>query len=279
MTQKHPHLGRILRVIDHIYAHADRDLPLDELADVAALSRFHFHRVFSALLGQPPAAAIRSVRLHKASMLLVESDVPVSDIAARVGYSNTRSFARAFRGSYGCGPDDFRAEGHAVRNVLPTQKDKTMYGVSIQTVDDMRLAALMYRGAYAQVGSTFQKLSTILSTGGHWPQTRGMVAVCYDDPSTVPEAELRTHAGVWWAGQDVPEGTEDVTLAGGRYAVLRLKGPYTGLAPAYGHLYGAWLAQSGETLRDAPSFELYLNDPTSTAPDDLLTDIYMPLAG
>ena len=55
MTNKHPHTDRILRVIDYIHAHADEDLSLDQLADVAAFSRFHWHRVFAAIMGAPPA--------------------------------------------------------------------------------------------------------------------------------------------------------------------------------------------------------------------------------
>jgi AraC family transcriptional regulator len=72
---------------------------------------------------------------------------------------------------------------------------------------------------------------------------------------------------------------EAVTLEGGPCAVLHFKGPYSGLAAAYQYLYGPWLAENKVELRDAPSFEVYLNDPTTTAPDDLLTDIHMPLAG
>jgi AraC family transcriptional regulator len=56
--------------------------------------------------------------------------------------------------------------------------------------------------------------------------------------------------------------------------VLHLKGPYSGLAAAYQHLYGP---EAQAALRDAPSFEIYLNDPTNTAPADLLTDVSMPL--
>jgi len=279
MNAKHPHLDRILRVIDYIHTHADEDLSLDQLADVAAMSRFHWHRVFSAVLGGPPGAIIRSVRLHKASMLLVPSDLPIPDVAARVGYPNHRRFARAFKDIYAQTPSTFRRMGKAARAPFPKPGDKTMYDVSIKTIDDLEVAAILRRGAYEGINAAFQKISGILSTGGHWPQTRGMVGVYYDDPSSVPEAELKSHAGVIWTGGKMPEGLEKVTLAGGKYAVLRLKGPYTGLMPAHQYLYGAWLAETQESLRDAPSFEVNVNDPSDTAPADLITDIHMPLEG
>lgn len=154
-----------------------------------------------------------------------------------------------------------------------------MFDVDIQTSPDKRLAAMAHRGDYSEGSVCYQKVATILSTGGHWPHTRGMAGVYYDDPNVTPAADLRSHAGALWEGDKVPDGLEDVQLAGGRYAVLHFKGPYAGLSEAYGFLYGPWLASSQESLRDAPSFEHYLNDPSNTAPADLLTDIFMPLEG
>ena len=154
-----------------------------------------------------------------------------------------------------------------------------MHDVSLKTIDDLHLAALSHRGDYADGSASFQKVATIMSTGGHWPKTRGMAGVYYDDPSVTPAEDLRSHAGVIWAGGDVPEGLESVTLKGGKYAVLTFKGPYSGLASAYQYLYGPWLAETQADLRDAPSFEVYLNDPTDTPAADLLTDIHMPLKG
>ena len=106
-----------------------------------------------------------------------------------------------------------------------------------------------------------------------------MAGVYYDNPDVTPTEDLRSHAGVLWEGKTVPDGLEEVKLDGGRYAVLHFKGSYAGLGEAYGYLYGPWLASSQESLRDAPPYEHYLNDPTDTAPAELLTDIYMPLSG
>lgn len=59
--------------------------------------------------------------------------------------------------------------------------------------------------------------------------------------------------------------------------MLRFTGPYAGLGAAYDWLFGTWLARSGEIPRDAPCGELYVNPPGSAAPEDLLTDIHLPL--
>jgi AraC family transcriptional regulator len=59
--------------------------------------------------------------------------------------------------------------------------------------------------------------------------------------------------------------------------VLEHTGPYATLAGAYDWLYGVWLPQSGEEPRDAPPIELYVNDPRTTPPNDLRTDIRLPV--
>lgn len=275
----HPHMDRILRVIDYIHTHAADDLSLDQLADVAALSRFHWHRVFTAIMGASPAHIIRSVRMHKATMLLLRTDLPVARIAALVGYPNDRSFVRTFKEAYGQTPKAFRATGlpRAAPHPNP-QGSSRMFNVDIETTPDKRLAALSHRGDYAEGSVAYQKVATIVSAGDHWASTKGMAGVYYDDPEVTPAADLRSHAGVLWEGGAVPDGLEEVRLTGGRYAVLHFQGPYAGLGEAYRYLYGNWLSSQQETLRDAPSFEHYLNDPTNTAPAELLTDIYMPLA-
>ncbi|MEP4198321.1 MAG: AraC family transcriptional regulator [Aliishimia sp.] len=279
-TKPHPHIDRILRVIDYIHAHAAEDLSLDQLADVAAMSRFHWHRVFTAIMGASPAQIIRSVRMHKATMLLLRTELPIPKIAAHVGYPNDRSFVRAFKEAYDQTPNAFRLSG--LPGNAPQLNPKgvsNMFDVDIQTTHNKRLAALAHRGDYAEGSVAYQKVATIMSAGGHWPQTLGMAGVYYDNPDVTPTEELRSHAGVLWEGETVPDGLEEVKLDGGRYAVLHFKGSYAGLGEAYGYLYGPWLASSQESLRDAPSYEHYLNDPTDTAPPELLTDIYMPLSG
>jgi AraC family transcriptional regulator len=68
------------------------------------------------------------------------------------------------------------------------------------------------------------------------------------------------------------------TIAGGEYAVTTHFGPYSKLTESYTKLLGQWLPGSGRELRSAPCFEVYLNSPEGTDPEDLITDLYAPLA-
>ena len=107
---------------------------------------------------------------------------------------------------------------------------------------------------------------------------RAVIAVHFDDPDETPEGECRSLAAVELAGDSVPEGLVEEVLAGGRTAVLTYKGPYDGLEAPYRYLYGPWLAQAGAVPSGQPPYEIYLNSPEDTAPEDLLTAIHVPLA-
>jgi AraC family transcriptional regulator len=135
-----------------------------------------------------------------------------------------------------------------------------------------------HTGPYPEIGGAFEKLSAIISARGLWPAVRGGVAVYYDDPAAVEPRALRSHAGfVLDDAAEMPAGLDEVRLAAGPAAVLHFRGPYSGLQSAYDYLYGVWLPKSGREAADAPPFEVYLNDPSEVPPEDLLTDIVVPL--
>lgn len=69
-----------------------------------------------------------------------------------------------------------------------------------------------------------------------------------------------------------------VEIVAGSYAVLQYKGPCADMKATYEWFYGDWLVKSGYELADASVFEEFLNSPQGTAPNDLLTDIYLLLA-
>lgn len=269
---------RLHRVLGYIHDNPAGDLSLDALADVAAMSRFHWHRVYHGMTGETCAQTVRRVRLHRAACWLVQTDWPVGEIAARVGYDSTQALSYAFGRDFGLSPSAFRKRGALVAPLtLKDRKDHDMFDVEMRDVPAVRLAALAHKGPYLEVGRAFEQLGALMSARGLWGDVRGMSGVYYDDPNAVDAADLRSHAGVVWAGADVPEGLEEVGLPAGRAAVLTFKGPYSGLKAAYDHLFGVWLPGSGQEAADVPVSENYLNAPQDTAPDDLLTEIVLRL--
>jgi len=268
---------RLARVIDHIHDNPGGDLSLDALADVAALSRFHFHRVFQAMTGMTAATLVRRMRLHRAAVALVQGETPEATARA-CGFPSRAALSRAFADHFGVTPSAFRASGVHRPFTLPLLKGDLMHPVILRNDLTRRLAALPHKGAYPQINRAFEKLGATLGARGLYGQTGLMVGVYYDSPGAVAEADLRSHAGIELAHGPIEAPLEEITLPGGRHAVLTFRGPYVGLPAAYDQLFGLWLPASGETPADSPIFEVYLNSPMDTAPEDLLTEICLPLA-
>lgn len=154
-----------------------------------------------------------------------------------------------------------------------------MFPVEIAEHPARRLFALSHHGAYIEIGATFEKLTAMAQARNLFPHMRGMIGIYYHDPDSVPEADLRSHAAMEIEGDvPLPDGLEEVHLPGGKVAVMHYKGPYSGLHAAYKYLYGPWLAEEKVELRDAAPFEMYLNAPHDTAPEDLRTDVCVPVA-
>ncbi|MFV2053897.1 AraC family transcriptional regulator [Aliiroseovarius sp. YM-037] len=271
--------ARMMRVLDYIHANPAGDLSLDQLADVAAMSRFHWHRVFHGMTGETCAQVVRRVRLHRAACWLVQTDQPIGEIAEKVGYPNQQSFTRAFRTGFGTSPGAFRKAGTLGPPPLNSLKGPhTMFDVEIRNTESRRLLGMPHSGPYLEIGQAFEKLAAIAASRNLWPEVRGMVGVYYDDPNAVDEDKLRSFAGLQ-VTENVSDtdGLEEVAVVGGDAAVLTFTGPYSGLMQAYDHLFGGWLPKSGREPRDEPAYEIYLNMPSDTAPEDLKTEIHLPL--
>lgn len=153
-----------------------------------------------------------------------------------------------------------------------------MYDVAIKTLPKMKAITIEHTGPYMQIGKAFDTLYGWLGARNLIRSGMRAIGVYYDDPSAVPEEQLRSRAGIV-AEENFPiEAPLQYTeITGGPHAVLMHKGPYADMRAAYQWLYGVWLPQSGKEAADAPIFEEYLNNPRDTAPTELLTAIYLPL--
>ncbi len=277
MTQQYE--DRIRRVLKHIHDNPHEDLSLDCLCDIAAMSRFHWHRVFHAMTGETCAEVVRRVRTHRAAGLLVQSDLNIEEIARKTGFSNRQSFARTFQEQFAMTPAQFRKEGCPGQFSIHLRKGLcSMFDVDVREEGALRLIGLKHEGDYHAIGSAFEQVGAAFAARNLWPKSKGMVGVYYDDPSSVEVEKLRSFAGVAVSEDLVtPDGLEDLDIPGGPRAVLRFKGPYAGLKAAYDYLYGEWLPASRRVPDDMPPYEMYLNSPMDTAPTELLTDICAPL--
>jgi AraC family transcriptional regulator len=301
--------ARINRVLDHIQDHLDDDLPLGELAQVAHLSPYHFHRIFRALTGEPVGQFVRRLRLERAARHLCDDpERPVTTVALDAGFATSAAFAKAFRDRFGMSASAWRASGdrkngQAMRKVghaparveayfgdgATTPKWRVLMNdialetqVEVRTLPERTVAYVRHTGPYQGNAELFGRLFGQLAA---WAGPRGLLgsgaqflSVYHDDPAVTDDDKLRVICGcVVPADTEVGGEIGKTQLAGGAYAVGRFELSPDQYAAAWDALYGQWLPSSGYQADDRPAFEQYLNDPESHPEKKHIVEICIPV--
>lgn len=286
-TQK-PNLyeRRIARVHAYIMEHLDEDLSVEALSHVAAFSKYHFHRVFSAFTGVGVSKFMQMMRLKRASFQLAfEPTLKVIDIALAAEFDSPEAFARAFKRAFEQSPSAFRKNPnwplwHTKFQFHIPRQDITM-DVKIIDFPQTKIAKLEHIGAPQSVLESVAQFINWRKDSKLSPiQSSKTFGIPYSDPeTTAPDAFRFDICGT--VERDVPDnayGVKTGILPGGRYAVICHKGSHDTINDSIYALYRNWLPDSGETPRgDFPCFFHYLNFIHDVNECDLLTDVYLPL--
>lgn len=144
----------------------------------------------------------------------------------------------------------------------------------------LHAAAVRHVGPYNRISEAFARLHEIAAPAGLLRPGAQMIGLYHDDPETTPEAELRSDAALTIPdGTRIPEGLTVVDLPAGQYARAVHVGPYEELGDAWAQLMGGWFPQSGRRVGRGVPYELYVNNPTNATPEQLQTELYVPIAG
>ncbi|QYE35677.1 MULTISPECIES: AraC family transcriptional regulator [Sphingosinicellaceae] len=100
--------ARLRRVYDYIDVNFASDIGIDELAGVAALSRFHFSRAFTAANGAAPYAYLTAQRIAHSKVLLGDASLVIGEIARQSGFRTPGQFCRMFKNANGISPREYR---------------------------------------------------------------------------------------------------------------------------------------------------------------------------
>ena len=101
--------ARLRRALDFMSANMHAQLALEAIAAEAAVSKFHFIRLFRERLGVTPMQHLSELRLATAAQMLRTTDLPVDQVAKNCGFFNAAHFSNAFRKRFGASPMKFRA--------------------------------------------------------------------------------------------------------------------------------------------------------------------------
>ncbi len=305
-SQRKEYQSRINRVFDYIEENFDKQLTLDELAGISSFSKYHFNRIFWAMVGETPFRCIYRLRMERAAFLLVNNpDETISEIAYKCGYADISVFSRNFKSYFNHSPSRWRNMKQTDRNNHQISRKKkqatpaaSMYfcsesktlkwrsnmelnqSVEVKKLPEMTVAYVRHTGPYKGDEQLFERLFNKLFT---WAGPKGLLqqedfntlVTYHDDPSITDEQKLRMSVCL-----TVPSDTKvdgdigKMTISGGDYVVARFKLGAKDYEKAWSWLFGSWFPESGYQPADGLSFEMYPEEPED---GKMIVDICIPV--
>jgi AraC family transcriptional regulator len=287
------YIARINRAFDYIENNIGKQFTLQELADAANFSKYHFNRIFYSAVGETPFQFISRVRIEKAATMLgANPKETISEIAFRCGFTDISIFSRNFKSYFGQSASQYRlgksnnsnlSQQHSNTNQASTRP--TMYfcsvtktikwktnmeqnkSVEIKDLPKMTLAYIRHIGPYQGNGKLFEGLWNKLFA---WAGPRNLIGgptfksliIYHDDPNITVEDKLRLSVCI-----TVPPATKvdgevgKMELEAAKYVIARFVVNESQFGEAWGWLYGEWFPNSGYQPDDKPCFEMYPEEP------------------
>jgi len=285
---------RMQNALQYIQNSLDEALDPEKIAAQAHYSLSHFHRIFKGMFGETLGEHVRRLRLERAAQQLVYSDKSITIIAFDAGYETLESFSRAFKNIFQDSPSKYRVNKRELRFPdspsgihydpaklpgLPEVKKDPELEFRFETIKPIRIAFVRHVGPYMECVKAWERLCGWAAPKGILHEESMFLGICYDDPSITPAGKVRYEACIDIPAHTDPENEVAVkTIAGGEYAVFTHNGPYERLEETYIRICGHWLPVTDRKILNQPSIEHYITNPEVTASEDLITDIYIPLA-
>ncbi len=288
------YISRINRVIDYIENNLDSELKLEDLASYCNFSKFHFHRIFSALSDESLSEFIRRIRLEKAAYYLITTPKKsITDIALMCGFASSQSFAKRFKKHFQITATQYRNAGVFAKvskngQDLSVPPDYRSFGngekpeISIKDFPGVETAYLRYTGPYSEDVDLFSKLFGKLMS---WADSKNLTAnpldiyiIYHDEPRITEERRLRISLCLPVDKSTSSEGEIGrMRISPGKYvfATFHLKSDEYGFA--WNWLYKVWLPSSGYEPGDQPAFEYYHQGSDSSGNDPVKVSLCIPI--
>jgi AraC-like DNA-binding protein/predicted transcriptional regulator YdeE len=249
------HFNRINRILDFIESNLDRDIHLEVLARQSAFSKYHFHRIFKAVLGDPPFKYIEKRRLFHAAHDLLYSQKRIIDIALDYGFNSHEAFIRSFKKNFSLTPSQFRKTKSNFDFPEKCQVGPLALKLTSGTVrlnpriadkPGFVIAGLTYAGHDANaLYGLWEKFWQLVSTGRINLDTSTLFGACFHDIDMRNNEVFQYYAGVEAQDpSDLPQEIETVGIPQNTYALFTHRGSITEIERTYDLIYGNWLPLS-----------------------------------
>ncbi|WP_298504934.1 AraC family transcriptional regulator [uncultured Maribacter sp.] len=289
------YVKRINLVLDFIEKNLDADLSLEYLSKKIHYSPYHFHRVFSTIVGERLNEFVNRKRIERiASIILVEPKIPLKDVAYKYGFNSANSFSRAFKTYYGVSPTIFKIEGKKLLSKIgiePFSSEKYIYSIenikqwikmnaqiTIKKIPKLKLARISQTGEFDKASNMFQRLvewghqNKVLDTSNF-----KAITIYHDNPNVTKTSKVRFSTCVTISENISTDGEiRQQNLSEGIYAVALLEIKAEEISKAWKSLC-IWIVENGYEFSDGDYFEMYHNDHKTHPDHKFIMDICIPL--
>lgn len=257
------HIQIANKTMTYIYKHIDTSINIDELADTFKISKKHLHQIFKEQLDINIYESIKSIRLQKASNLLLTNKYStITQIANMCGYSSQSSFIKAFKERFGQTPKQWRNGGYEIysdtilkdsllKDSLPNFDASK---VRIVKAPDKQIYYIRQKGYIVEEAKQkWQQLQAWIYTNELKDDEYEQIGIYHDNPAITPHHKCFYIAAVSSKRKIEDTNIPSNTLKGGIYATFDI---YSGDEAAWfiKWVYHKWLPNSGFETTTEPSF-------------------------
>lgn len=281
---------RINLVLDYVRTRPTADLSVTELARVAAFSSFHFHRLFTAIVGETVAQYVLRIRLERAVALLkADPTLPILAAAVDSGFQSASAFSRAFRQRYGTSARRWNRRdalvlseslnGNSSKNrqffdSFPRYSTEALAGfgkrfvVDIEAVAEQWLAFIRVTNSYQPngVSGAYERLMAWAQCERLNPLQLPLWGMSQDDPDVTPLDLCRYDIGLIVSESEYARLIPTSEVQWRRFpactlATFRVQGDIWEIDRAWQYLYRYWLPRSRTEPANLPAIERYHRHP------------------
>ena len=277
----------INQALNYIYQNLDKNLTVTEIAEHCCFSKYHFNRLFKAVVGESIYAFIKRMKLERAAFQLKTARQPsITEIASAAGYSSS-NFAVAFRQHFGLTPRDFCQSGQTLQaepfarvfaHVASLKKSEAAFAALDSRIKLLHLPAmiLIYKrfiGNYSRdLPAAWEGFCQDLTTRGLLTNPPHFIGISYDDP-LLTAADRCIYDMCLAAPEAV--GPDTQKLAAGLYACYEFHDCLPQMMLTFNELFLLWLPFCRYSLDDRASLEIYHS---AVEPDGRIrADICLPI--
>ncbi|MDC0932816.1 AraC family transcriptional regulator [Arcobacteraceae bacterium] len=254
-------------MMNYITNNIDTDINIDEISKDFGISKYHFHRVFKEQMGTNIYETIKSIRLQKASNLLITNKYStITEIANMCGYSSQTSFIRAFKARFEETPKLWRNGGY---KEYSNQILSSSQAASLSTADFSYLEPkivktkkkkayyIRQKGYNKKAAQTWQKLMAWVYTNEI--EEYEQIAVYHDNPIITPLEDcyyvacIAVAEDLHLANTNLPYFDIDSLLC----AAFEVEGEFGDILKLIQWVYHHWLPYSGFETTTHPSYTIF----------------------